>query len=367
MSQKISTFPDISEDDYKIKTSYIAGICPAENIDKDNLKELLKYENVKINVGSIFYTKNEIDRLIGSLSFEAPELKVTPNRIIVSDANGKISASTITQSLLESHIIGNDEIINKLHITAEERTKWNNHIADKNLHITTDERKKWNDHLGDKVSHITVDERKKWNASITTPFLDYTKGKTIQWDTAFRYEHYLVDSVKFSPTWIDLKRYDETKWEPKAKSGFEHSKRRKWSAGNDLSMDQFYGNVNTVLCARGGWGTHHRFDYESNKRKTVVIPALSDDYMYFVQIRAMAGGVGKTIIHWRETTYSNNNIKDSSANWKYIGTYLSDYTSLLQLPMPKGSQIALTAMTIGDGGNNAAISLEIKAFPFKKA
>lgn len=366
MSQKISTFPDISEDNYKIKTSYIAGICPAENIDKDNSKELLKYENVKINIGSIFYTKNEIDRLIGSLSFEAPELKVTPNRIIVSDSNGKISASNITQSLLESHIIGNDEITNKLHITAEERAKWNNHIADKNLHITADERKNWNDHLGDKVSHITADERKNWNAPITTPFLDYTKGKTIQWDTAFRYEHYLVLTKNFSPKWIDLKRYDETQWEPQKNAGFSHDMRRKWSAGNDLGMDQFYGNVNTVLCARSGFGTHDRFNYESNKRKTVVIPSLSDDHMYFIQIRSMAGGVGKTIIHWRKTTSSNNNITNNN-EWKYIGTYYSDYTSILQLPMPKGSQIALTAMTVGDGGNNAAISLEIKAFPFLKA
>lgn len=50
-------------------------------------------------------------------------------------------------------------------------TEIQNHIADTNIHITADERTKWNtvtemqNHITDTDIHITVDERTKWNAA----------------------------------------------------------------------------------------------------------------------------------------------------------------------------------------------------------
>ena len=64
-----------------------------------------------------------------------------------------------------------------IHITSDERTKWNgaattlaSHSGDTTVHITSDERTKWNSttitlasHSGDTTIHITADERTKWN------------------------------------------------------------------------------------------------------------------------------------------------------------------------------------------------------------
>lgn len=51
-------------------------------------------------------------------------------------------------------------------------TEIQNHIADTNIHITADERTKWNtvtemqNHITDTDIHITADERTKWNAAV---------------------------------------------------------------------------------------------------------------------------------------------------------------------------------------------------------
>lgn len=365
MSQKISAFPDVSGDEYKIKDSYIAGIYSADSVN---------YENIKINIGNTFYTKNEVDRLVGGLSFEAPELKVSPNLVVVSDSNGKISTSLISTGMLTAHIYGEDENDNKLHITSAERSKWNNHITNSSMHISSDERSKWDSHIDDTKKHITDEERTKWNTAVTIPLLDYTKGKTIQWDTTYRAHHADVYKYSFNPKWLTLKRYDETSWVPAAKGGFNADERKWWSAGNDVGMHPFYAGLDMCLCARGNWGrTGLRYNYDlgltgsENKRKTVLIPALSEDHMYFLELRALAGGgIGKIAIHWRKNVSSNNNIINNK-EWSYIGTYLMEQIVMLQLPIPKNSQIAITGITIGNGGNNAAFSVKINAFPFLKA
>ena len=69
-----------------------------------------------------------------------------------------------------------------VHITSEERTKWNgaattlaSHSGSTTVHITSDERTKWNSttitlasHSGDTTVHITSDERTKWNNAVTS-------------------------------------------------------------------------------------------------------------------------------------------------------------------------------------------------------
>jgi len=77
---------------------------------------------------------------------------------------------------LDTHI--SDKI---KHITADERTKWDNatdtlatHTGDSTIHISADERTKWDNatdtlatHTGDSAIHITSDERTKWDGKIS--------------------------------------------------------------------------------------------------------------------------------------------------------------------------------------------------------
>ena len=135
----------------------------------------------------------------------------------ISEVTGLQDALNVkaAQSDLTSHT-GDTTI----HITADERTKWNavttkaaasdltSHTGDTTVHITADERTKWNavtskvdqtdfaNHTGDTTAHITADERTTWNtvtskanqsdltshANNTTAHI--TADERTKWDTA---------------------------------------------------------------------------------------------------------------------------------------------------------------------------------------
>ena len=104
-------------------------------------------------------------------------------------ANATDLATKANKTDLTAHT-GNSTI----HITADERTKWNSavttlasHSGNTTVHITSDERTKWNgaattlaSHSGDTIVHITSAERTKWNNAATS---SHTHANKVVLDT----------------------------------------------------------------------------------------------------------------------------------------------------------------------------------------
>lgn len=312
MSQKISAF-DESTSTTEIKNSFVAAVL-AENTNS--------YKNVKIKLNN-FYTASEVDALISSLSLGAPELNVTADKILISNSEGKIIASTVASSVLTSinnHIndVSGTTPPLQYHIKASERTSWNDnvnttksHIDNLNIHVTNADKTKWNNHVNNGI-HVTQEEKNKWNRAITSPFLDYSKGKTVKWDSI--YNRKLDDTIKVS--WIDLKEGAYTPWT----NGYAWNKR---SGGNDQPSSPFY------MTNSRSFSTNKKYT-----RSCVVIPALTVDSLYIIDL-------GEDYSH-NDETFVIKYRENSSAQWKYIGSYTANDGTRLQLPMRANSQISLS-------------------------
>ena len=314
MSQKISAFEETTNTT-EIKNSFVAAVL-AESTNN--------YKNVKIKLNN-FYTASEVDAKINGLTFDAPELKLNEkNRILVSDGEGKISASAVASSVLPSINTHINDVIGtqasyEYHIKESERTSWTGHINTGALHVTSDDKTKWNNnvtntnnHINNSNIHVTAEDKNKWNKSVTSPFLDYTKGKTIKWDSI--YNRKLEETINVS--WMDLKEGKYTPWE----SGYAWNKR---SGGNDQPSSPFYMTNSRSLTNNTKY-----------TRSCVVIPPLSVDSMYIIDL-------GEDYSH-NDETFVIKYRKNSSAGWKYMGSYTANDGTRLQLPMPANSQISLS-------------------------
>jgi hypothetical protein len=311
MSQKISAF-DEATSATDIKNSFVAAVL-AETTNS--------YKNIKIKLNN-FYTASEVDALINGLSFDAPELKVTGDRILISDQSGKISASTVASSVLPSineHIndVSGTNPPLQYHIKNSERVLWTDHVNSTALHVTSTDKTNWNNHIKNNDIHVTLTDKNKWNRAITSPFLDYSKGKTVKWDSV--YNRKLDDTIKVS--WIDLKEGAYTPWT----NGYAWNKR---SGGNDQPSSPFY------MTNSRSFSTNKKYT-----RSCVVIPALTVDSkpvdsMYIIDL-------GEDYSH-NDETFVIKYRENSSAQWKYIGSYTANDGTRLQLPMPANSQISLS-------------------------
>jgi hypothetical protein len=314
MSQKISEFTEATSATH-IKNSFVAAVL-AETTDS--------YKNIKIKLNN-FYTAAEVDALINGLSLSAPELKLNEgNKILISDQNGKISTSEVASTVLPSFNTHINDVIGtqasyQYHIKDSERTSWTGHVNSGALHVTSDDKTNWNNnitktngHVSNNTIHVTQDDKDKWNKSTTSPFLDYTKGQTIKWDTI--YNRKLDETINVS--WIPLTEGKYTPWE----NGYAWNKR---SGGNDQPSSPFYMTNSRSLT-----------NNKKYTRSCVVIPPLSVDSMYIIDL-------GEDYSH-NDETFVIKYRKNSSSGWKYIGSYTANDGTRLQLPMPANSQISLS-------------------------
>ena len=104
--------------------------------------------------------------------------------VVTNDEKEIIASVPSISTSLTSHIRSNAS-----HVTEQEKTIWNNHIADNDIHVTTNDKSNIskvpsletniNTHVGDNDIHVTAAEKEKWNSiEIPQPII-YTSGDNI--------------------------------------------------------------------------------------------------------------------------------------------------------------------------------------------
>lgn len=420
MSQKISQFPAITKEELDhcvLASDTVSAIKDSQCLAGCALLDNNIWKNVSINLTDYFYTKGQVTQMIN-----AGIVTLGAGKMIKTDDNGNLMASTLTENAINTHLTdttihvtdadkknwngkqskinGMGSIIaNKSNVTAD---------AGKLLYISSEGKadistltiSSINTHFNDKEKHITAAERTKWDNLDGFMYLDYADGYTIHWTEDYNETNYNSTNknttiypeftktpinsdgarhVALHPRWVKLKagvyqpsvtQFIDTNYQnlfkvngavnntqykklhPKwfnAKKDYAYTGKDStaYSAGNDLHLYPFYRAIGYT------WATTTDNTKNAYPLHTAVIPPLSKNALYIIEL-------------WEgEYSYNGETAKieykapDKNSSWVYIGSYPSMGESRLNLPIPAGGSIRISNLRAD------SFSCKITAFPTK--
>lgn len=95
----------------------------------------------------------------------------------------EVVANAVYQKLMEESQGFIQHIENKdIHVTKDQKDKWDEHVDDKDIHVTLDDKNEWNEHVEDKDIHVELDEKESWNEHIDDNSIHVTEQDKENWD-----------------------------------------------------------------------------------------------------------------------------------------------------------------------------------------
>lgn len=363
MSKKISEFDAITEEELQNSINGINKVeIGAAYIRTSDSK------NIKIDLNKYFYTKGEIDAKLTALTPD--EVSFTAGSVLITSDSGKILSSDTAYTTLKSHLnnknihISTEDRLkwdNKQNaITGAASTITSKNLTANRVLVSNADGKvsagkfgltAIEDHMNNSTIHVTQEEKDLWNNnSIQT--LDYTRGKTIMWRTIYD----TGGNSGFRPRWINLREVtaeNNFRIRKKTPLGTHRSQVHdggKWSKGNDLGIIGFYGDKYSSLRSNVNLLNHE-----------VIIPPVSDDeyYMYYITFFEAGGSMNgeTTSIHMKNPSFDTAN----PDKWFYIGTFQkADCGTSKQYVIQPGTSLKIACWF------NDTIDCYITAFPVIK-
>ena len=338
------------------------------------------------------------------------------NKMIKTDADGKLIASIYSEADLKTHFNST-----ALHIAETERTSWNNkqnkitgtaseivlkanatssknHLLYINNNGKIDISSLTVSDISSTEGHITAAEREKWNKDNGFMYLDYANGYTIHWTEDYNETNYKSTNqnttiypeftkapissntskhVALHPRWVKLKA---GKYEPSVDQFIDTSYQNLFKVNGAVNNTQYkklhprWFNANKDYVYQGKDSTTysagndlHLYPFYRGIDYTwqVTTDTTKNAYPLHTAVIPPLSKNALYIIELWEGEYSYNGetakieykAPGSSSPWVYIGSYPSMGESRLNLPSPANGSIRITNLRA------SSFSCKITAFP----
>lgn len=166
------------------------------HLSKDTTIGTVSPDNIATLEGQTIRIKNEFERVDAAYATVVDDIGSINNTIIYmqehdekADADAARVAARVATN--ESDIADNARDITNhrgdstAHITADERTSWNNasnHTTQNGVHVTSAQKTNWNNHINNTSIHVTSSNTTAWNSHIKNTDIHITATERSNWN-----------------------------------------------------------------------------------------------------------------------------------------------------------------------------------------